>query len=135
MNSPAAKRARKIHSLAKKLEILSRLEKHEAVSKLAKEFGVGSSTIYDIKAAKEKLRSFAVQQESSKSLEKRFTLKTCHDPELDQMLLLWFKQERSRGVPLSGNLLRAKALHFWEKLHPGNSTFTASDGWLTRWKR
>ena len=46
----------------------------------------------------------------------------------------WFIQERNRGTPLSGPILKEKALWFHEQLHPEDHSFTASEGWLNRWK-
>lgn len=48
-------------------------------------------------------------------------------------MYLWFAQKRSEGIPLSGPLLREKALLFNQKLgeDPG---FKASTGWLEKFK-
>ena len=131
----AKKRKRVVLTLAEKIRIIERLEAGEVGGKLAKEYGVGTSTISDIKKAKEKIRAFVAEQESSKSLINRRTMKRCIDADLDKMLIIWFKQERSKGLPLSGPLVQAKALHYWVGLHPGEDTFTASEGWLHRWKK
>ncbi len=102
MGQPPAKRARKVISLSDKLRILERLEAGETASKLAKEYGIGNSTLTDIKKAKEKIRRFAADQESAKSLAKRCIVRTCNDADHNKMLLIWFKQERSKGLPICG---------------------------------
>ncbi|XP_041372803.1 tigger transposable element-derived protein 4-like [Gigantopelta aegis] len=44
----------------------------------------------------------------------------------------WFKQARSKTLPISGPILKEKALEFAEQL--GVPDFKASDGWLMSWK-
>ena len=131
---PAKKRKRVVLSLAQKIRIIERLEEGEVADQLSKEYGVGASTISDMKKGKKKIRAFAEAQVSARSLVKRCTMKPCVDADLDKMLITWFKQQRSNGMPISGPLIQAKAIFYWDKLHPGEKTFTASQGWLHRWK-
>ncbi|XP_028660410.1 jerky protein homolog-like [Erpetoichthys calabaricus] len=42
---------------------------------------------------------------------------------------------RDKGVPISGPILQQKALHFRNEFNEGNPDFTASVGWLDRWKK
>ncbi|XP_042315488.1 jerky protein homolog-like [Sceloporus undulatus] len=42
---------------------------------------------------------------------------------------------RDKGVPISGPILQQKALHFQKEFDEGDLGFTASVGWLDRWKR
>lgn len=46
---------------------------------------------------------------------------------------LWFLQKRSEGIPLSGPIVREKAIQFNGKLK-GDSSFKASAGWLQKFK-
>ena len=62
-------------------------------------------------------------------------MKTCIDADLDKKLINWFKQERSKGLSISGPLVQAKAICYCDKVYPGDNTFTASQGWLHRWKK
>ena len=62
----------------------------------------------------------------------RHTMKSCIDEALDKALYNWFIQERNRGTPLSGPILKEKALWCHRQLHPGYSVFSASEGWLNR---
>ena len=59
--------------------------------------------------------------------------------DVSEALYLWFIQNREKGIPISGPVLREKALLFYNKLKqndvPPEEKFTASDGWLSRWKR
>ena len=55
------------------------------------------------------------------------------DEELDRALYLWFVQQRSIGMPISGPILCEKAKQFNEQLHVQEATtppFTVSSGWL-----
>ena len=49
------KRKRNVLTLPKKIELVRRMEKGESRSKLMAEFGVGSSTFYDLKKQEVKL--------------------------------------------------------------------------------
>ncbi|XP_054734760.1 tigger transposable element-derived protein 4-like [Anastrepha obliqua] len=52
---------------------------------------------------------------------------------VDKAVLEWFKSARTRNLPISGGLLKEKALEFSQKLEQPN--FKASTGWLDNWKR
>ena len=47
----------------------------------------------------------------------RQTMKPCADESLDKALYTWFSQERNRGTPLSGPILKEKALWFHKQLN------------------
>jgi hypothetical protein len=49
-------------------------------------------------------------------------------------LFLWFTRERERGNPLSGPIIQEKALQL-NTLLEGDPNFTATNGWLDRWKK
>lgn len=52
---------------------------------------------------------------------------------IDKQFLL-FSQERQKAVPISTPLLQEKALQL-NKLMNGDSSFTASNGWLYQWQK
>ncbi|VVC38872.1 Homeobox domain-like,HTH CenpB-type DNA-binding domain,Winged helix-turn-helix DNA-binding domain [Cinara cedri] len=52
------------------------------------------------------------------------------DPEVDEALSEWFSLIISRGVCVSGPLLKCKAEELSQKI--GNNQFIATDGWLSR---
>ncbi|XP_054744499.1 jerky protein homolog-like [Anastrepha obliqua] len=60
-------------------------------------------------------------------------MKKTLNEKVDEALLLWFNQIRSKGIPLSGQILKEKALFFNEKLG-GLKDFKASSGWLYGWQ-
>ncbi len=53
---------------------------------------------------------------------------------IDQACHLWFLQQRSKGAPISGPLLREKALLLFPQLYPEKAadSFKASGGWLQK---
>ena len=124
------KRKRTVLTLDEKLDICKRLKKGATITSLSTEFGIGKSTICDIKRNKDKLASFASKLDSTEGSSKRKTMKTASNTRLDDALYLWFSQKRSQGIPISGPILMAKALELNEKLDPNNQQFKASTGWL-----
>ena len=78
------KKARFVLSIQRKVELVRRMEKGESRAMLMEEFGVSSSTLYDLKKQKDKLLSFVGSTECpTKKIEKRKTLKGSSMPELD----------------------------------------------------
>lgn len=124
---------RKHHTLTikEKSEILDRLNDGETVSGLANEYGVGRSTIYDIKNNTDNIQKFISTSDSGPG--KRKTLKKANNPELEKALFTWFLQERSRCTTISGPLLIEKAKYFYTKITK-KTDFVASKGWLDRFK-
>jgi hypothetical protein len=117
-----------------RLNILQRLDKGESVQSICTEFNVGKSTVYDWRKNRKSIEDFCMQIEIESVLSTRSTLKKPHHELLDDALWLWFMQERRRGTPINGPILKEKAVILHSKLgEKGN--FSASDGWLTRWKK
>ena len=54
-------------SISEKLKILDRIYSGVSMPIVCEEFGIKKSTFYDIKKAKDKLRSFALSREDSQS--------------------------------------------------------------------
>lgn len=129
----ASKRKHTSVTLQDKLEVLNRLDNGESASKLAVEFGVGNSTITDWKKNRAKIEQFCIST-TSKCTESRQTAKTTPLEKLDNALFVWFSQEREKGVPISGPLIKEKALQLNELMN-GDKSFSASTGWLDRFKK
>lgn len=49
-------------------------------------------------------------------------------------MFLWFTQQREKGVPITGPVLQEKAKLLSEMLGNDGKGFTASNGWLDRFK-
>ena len=64
---------------------------------------------------------------------KRMKLKPSHHSKLDDGVLMWLKQARGQNLPVSGDLIKEKALKLAELMHIPN--FMASNGWLDNLKK
>ncbi|KAK1130636.1 hypothetical protein K0M31_020519 [Melipona bicolor] len=129
----SGKRKKVIVTMAKKLEALYRIDKGEPLKSVAIDLGVGTSTVSDWKKNRKEIEDFCAKMVSRDSLGNRGTIKKAKNVTLDDALYMWYIQERENGVPVSGPILRKKALSLNKKLG-GDPTFTASVGWLGRWK-
>lgn len=128
------KRKHTFVTMEQKLSILERLDKGESVQSICREFNVGKSTVNDWRRNRKCIETFCTQIEAEKVLSTRCTLKKPKLEQVDDALWLWFMQERRRGTPINGPILKEKAIILHAKLG-GKDTFTASDGWLSRWKK
>ncbi|XP_023312822.1 jerky protein homolog-like, partial [Anoplophora glabripennis] len=135
MSTP--KRKRVVISLQKKLEALERIRKGESLKKLASELGVGENTVGDWKRNRNKLEQWKEKTSSTgtSSLIERKSMKSSDYEKLGDALFLWFTQQRDKGAPISGPILQAKALSLRTLFPEETKQFTASQGWLDRWKK
>ncbi|GBM10440.1 hypothetical protein AVEN_263353-1 [Araneus ventricosus] len=83
------KRKRVLLIVEQKFQIVSRIEAGESLTKLSKEFGVGISTVGDIRRDSEKIKKFYAAS-NGKSAKLRKTMKCTNDEELDNVLYKWF---------------------------------------------
>ena len=78
------------------------------MSSVATEFGVGKSTLFDIKNSREKIIKFAGEAQDDSSLKKKGCIVRRADAH-DRAIHHWFIQERHEGTPISGVLVMEKA--------------------------
>jgi centromere protein B len=52
---------------------------------------------------------------------------------LESALAAWFKHARESNASIDGTHLKEEALHM--ATHPGTAIFSASNGWINRFKR
>ena len=124
-------------SIGEKLTVLKKIAGGASLASIAKEYGIGKTTVSDIKKNEEKLKKFASGTESfSVDRKSRKIMHLVNDDELDQAFFLWFVQKRSQNIPVSGPLLTKKALQLHALLHVNDMEsapeFKASQGWLWR---
>lgn len=117
-----------------RLEALKRIDKGESLKSIALSYGVGESTVSDWKKKRKEIEEFCCKLDTKGALESRSTIKKPKLEKLDDALLLWFKQERANGKPISGPIVKEKAVLLHKKMG-GNEDFVASEGWLNRWKK
>jgi hypothetical protein len=131
--SSGDKRKRHVLTIQQKVEVLRKIDRGESVSRLRREYGVGQSTIYDIKAQKDQILQFVAESDSMAGISKRKTLRGPNNIDLDIVVYEWFRQRRSEGIPISGPMLMEKAKSYHEELKiEGDCDY--STGWLQKFK-
>lgn len=126
------KRKRTVIGIEEKLKAIRRVEAGETIKAVARDYGVGEVTVGDWKRNRTKIEQWCINQASSSSGRK--SMKTGDYEKVNGALFMWFNQQRSKGVPLSGPILQQKALMI-SRQFPEADQFTASSGWLDRWKK
>ncbi|XP_030069561.1 tigger transposable element-derived protein 4-like [Microcaecilia unicolor] len=122
-------RKSKTLTLCERIEVLKKLKTGQSQASIAREYGVNPSQISRILKRERQLlgdwRSNRNPQRKRKRAGKA--------EEVEEALLRWFSQVRSRQFPVSGPLLMEKAGQLAGCL--GLNDFKATVGWLERWKR
>ena len=120
----AAKLKRKAYSIDFKLKLLAEVDKGRKKQDICREFGLPKSSLSTILKDRSKLDlDLAPTRKSAQSLK---------HSDVDEAVLIWFKQVLSSGVPVSGPLLKTKANGLAREL--GIDNWEASDGWMHRFK-
>lgn len=89
-----SKRKHKTLSLAQKFEIVQKLDNEQSPVQLVTEYGVGRSTITDIKKKKNQIAEYVNSH---------------------QQQTTWFLQQRTKNVNISGEILQKKAKFFYKQ--------------------
>ena len=122
------KRKRVVITIEQKIEAVKQVENGRLLRNVAADYGVGVSTVSDWVKAKPKF------EEHLSKIPKRKTMKKAEYEKLNKVLFLWFTQQRTKGMPLSGPILQEKAKMLAEMLGEDGKGFNASSGWLDRFK-
>ena len=130
-NTTKSKRKRKVLTIEDKLTILKELQVTSATI-LAEKYGVGKSTISDIKRSKEAILKFKDKATDMGMSKKAKVMKLGDNMKHDEAVYIWFKQKRMEGTPISGPILCEKAVQLYKKMHGEESVFSASTGWQWR---
>ena len=124
-------RKRKVLSIEQKLEICEMVKKGTSYDEIMKTYGIGKSTISDIKKEQE-FKEFVSKtaQLGIKNADKvTKVMQTGSNNELDQALYLWFCQCREKNIPVTGPILLEKASAFYNLLYPdATKSFSGSTG-------
>ena len=99
-----SKRAHRSLSIADKVKILNQIGQ-KSYKLLSEEFGVGISTISDIKKKVPELRNFKRKMAEMGCCRAAKSMKMGKDQELDMAVFLWFRLKREEGVPITGKFL------------------------------
>lgn len=127
------KRKHTVLSLKEKSEIVEALDRGETGANLARKFGVGTSTIADIKKKREKIVKFYRNWLTKGGHASRKVMRKPKNMKVDDAVHTWFIQQRLSGQPVTGPMLCAKAKDF-NKEFEGDPNFKASSGWLENFK-
>lgn len=120
---------RKQFSLEEKLSILEDVNSGRKKVEVAKKFGISKSTLSGILKDSKKLE----QQAKTAGFDpKRRRMRTAQYDDIDKATLSWLEDVRSKNIPVTGPLLRERALHYAGEL--GHEDFRASEGWLARFR-
>lgn len=105
---------RKISSktLKEKYEVIKKLESGCANKNIAADYDVYPSTLSTWLKSKDKIVKAFKGGTSSKTQK----LKPCGNENLERALYTWFVQMRGQGVPISGPVLREKALSYAKEI-------------------
>ena len=114
-------------SLADKILVIDELEKKTPQSTVAKKFGISQSQVSRILKSKENL--FSAHRSNKNPNRKRARKSTQED--VEDALLQWFKQAKSKALRITGPMLRKKAKNFGKIM---NLNFDLSSSWVTRWR-
>ena len=116
-------------SLEEKYKALKDIENGVAKKEVATKYSIPLNTLSTWVKEKEKISSAFENGKSPKTMK----LKGAGFDSLDKALYKWFMNVRERNVPVSGTLLKEKAVFFAKELQIEN--FKGSNGWLDRWKQ
>ena len=96
------KRKHIVVSIEKRLDVLKRVDRGESLKSIASSFGVGESTVCDWEKIRNAIESFCIKLDDKGALDFRSTLKKPKLEKLDDALLLWFNQDRSKEKTVGG---------------------------------
>ena len=128
MSKVAGKRKLKTRTITEKYKFLKEIDKGEMF--ISQKYGIPKQTLSGW--MKEKSKIYA-EVEKIRTAEKRQRMRSSTYEDLDKACYKWLLNARHQNVPVSGTILKVKALYFAKEL--GFDTFQASDGWLDRWKK
>lgn len=120
-------------TISQKVDILHKLDQGYSARSLSGHYGVGTSTVYDIKKQKKKILRFYADYDSNNSLVKRKTMHGPRSVDLDKSLYEWYQQRRNNDQLVSGPILIAKAKQLHRLLRI-TEPCEFSTGWLQRFK-
>ncbi|XP_044268019.1 jerky protein homolog-like [Tribolium madens] len=129
-----SKRKRVVLTFQQKLEILQQLNEGRRGANLAREYGIGTSTISDIKRNADAILKFVSNLDSQNQISEKKTRKTAQNTDLDSLIYRWYLEEKKNGgVPIDAAIC-AKALEINNQLRNRSMNFKASSGWLRHFK-
>ncbi|GBM64762.1 hypothetical protein AVEN_92086-1 [Araneus ventricosus] len=131
----SGKRKRMSVLLDVKRRTLKRLDAGESIKQIAKELGVGGVTAGDWRRENAKIEKWSAGDLTPDDcLKNRRTMRESDYKKTSEVLFMWFSQQRSKGMPISGSMLQEKAIYFCQKMKEADN-FSVSTEWLNRRKK
>lgn len=127
------KRRKFMLSLKDKSDIIEAMSRGESGANMSRKYGVGTSTIADIKKNRENIIKFYKSWLTKGGPTTRKVMRKPKNVEVDNSVHTWFVEKRLAGETVTGPMLCAKALEFNTQLN-GDPSFKASNGWLENFK-
>lgn len=124
------KRRNTFLDIESKTEVLKKIRSGIDKDKILKEYKISERTYFRLMTNESKILNRMEKPENKD----RKVFRKVKDECLDAAVIEWFQQVRDRGDPVSGQLIREKALILNEKLN-GSQDFKASSGWLVKFKK
>lgn len=122
-------RKRKFLTLKEKIQVIEDNKKGISMRKLATIYGCGRTQINDIL---KKSEYYMEQYFRGMNLDTKVKRRKTGTENLDELLLEWLSNCRSKNLPISGPILQESALQIAEQL--GIEDFKASNGWLEKFR-
>lgn len=134
MSKSVQKRKQIRLNLNQKVEILKKIDSGINKNRLAFDYSVNKSTITKIEKKRQEILAAV-----SNTIEKT-DKKTLHKPEygeLERKLFDWFLIQRERNCLVTGPILKSRAKVEFSRTYPekNHNSFTASEGWLSKFKK
>ena len=114
--------------LSEKYRAITEMESRTKPLDLAKRDGVSRNTISTWLLPGKIKSAFQSDEVSTK----RENVTVGQNENLEKALLDWFKRMRMNNLPVSGTILKEKAISYAQELKAGE--FHASNGWFEKWK-
>ena len=130
------KRKRTVLSVDDKLKVCDMIPRKISKTDIMLKYNIGKSTVNDICKSEESLKNFKMTKCElgiPKSVKATKAMKVGMYYKLDSALYLWFRQQREKGIPVTGPILLEKANEFHSLLYAESTkTFNASYGYQWR---
>ena len=130
-SNSAAKLKRTVLTIKDKVKILKLVDTTSSTI-IAERYGIGKSTISDIKRNTEKITKFEMEMTDMGMKKTAKTMKLGDDEKHYKAVYLWFRQKRMEGTPISGSILSEKAVQLYQKMYGDDNSsgsFSGSTGW------
>ncbi|XP_064421091.1 tigger transposable element-derived protein 1-like [Latimeria chalumnae] len=139
------KRQRKVMTLSEKIELLNMLARGESAASVGRHYGINESTVWYIRKHEKNIRA-SVAAGAPQSAKVAFQSRDPNIERMEKALNVWIEDKTQKKAPLSGPVIREKALHIYKNFceesgGEGSSStmpthkFQASKGWFENFKK